>query len=57
LGITRGTLNTFAELASCPLERALRDIQAASHPVAITPSNCAAPGRIGLGLEPEPARI
>lgn len=42
---------------SCPLDRALRDIQAASQHVAMSPNNYIIAGRIRLGLDPGTARL
>ena len=42
---------------SCPLERALRDVQAASQHVAMSPNNYIIAGRVRLGLDPGTARL
>jgi alkylation response protein AidB-like acyl-CoA dehydrogenase len=42
---------------SCPLERALRDIQTASQHVAMSPNNYIVAGRVRLGLDPGTARL
>jgi alkylation response protein AidB-like acyl-CoA dehydrogenase len=42
---------------SCPLERALRDVQAAIKHVAMNPSSYVLTGRLGLNLDPGPLRF
>jgi indole-3-acetate monooxygenase len=42
---------------SCPLERAVRDINAASHHIAMSQNNYAVLGRLALGLDPGVARV
>jgi alkylation response protein AidB-like acyl-CoA dehydrogenase len=42
---------------SCPLERAVRDINAAGHHIAMSQNNYAVLGRLALGLEPGVARV
>ena len=41
----------------CPLERAVRDVQAAVKHVAMSPSSYALAGRLHLGLDPGTARF
>ncbi len=54
LAADAGAISIFE---SCPLERALRDIQAASQHVAMSPNNYVVSGRIRLGLDPGTARL
>ncbi|MGX9431263.1 MULTISPECIES: acyl-CoA dehydrogenase family protein [Bradyrhizobium] len=54
LAAEAGAISVFE---SCPLERALRDIQAASQHVAMSPNNYVVSGRIRLGLDPGTARL
>jgi alkylation response protein AidB-like acyl-CoA dehydrogenase len=54
LAADSGAISIFE---SCPLERALRDIQAASQHVAMSPNNYVIAGRVRLGLDPGTARL
>jgi indole-3-acetate monooxygenase len=54
LAANAGAISIFE---SCPLERALRDIQAASQHVAMSPNNYVIAGRVRLGLDPGTARL
>ncbi|WP_454626561.1 acyl-CoA dehydrogenase family protein [Bradyrhizobium cenepequi] len=54
LAADAGAISIFE---SCPLERPLRDIQAASQHVAMSPNNYVIAGRVRLGLDPGTARL